>query len=863
LVRRLPTYGDALAVVAFSAAGGAERWSFAQLGETVARLSAGLAGRGLRRGDVVALQAPNSPYWMAAYLAVVSAGGIAMPLDDKTGPAEIEALLAANACRWLITTQAHARARRAHEDLAIFLIDAPEDEPGSSLQALRSSSSGPLPEISADDIAVIVHTSGTTGTPKAVPLSHANLMSNIGALLDERLVAAGDRALLPLPLHHVYPMTVGFLTPMAAGAGIVFPAGISGPELAAALRHGVTHLVGVPRLYTALLDGIWARVQGQGRLAARIVRRLLTLSMALAMRRQVHVGRLLFYPLHRQLAPRLRLLVSGGAALDRDVEAGLEGFGWVVLTGYGLSETSPILAFNRRGEKRLGSAGRPLPGVELRIASPGSDGVGEIEARGASVFPGYRNNPEATRTAFTADGWFRTGDLGRIDRDGYLHIAARVNETIVLAGGKKVFPETAEAVFTDSPVIQEMAVLGYKGQLVALVVPNLEELRRRGGGRPEDTIREELAERAARLPAYERLAGFAITHEKLPRTQLGKPRRHLLPPLYERALEGRESAAPAELSEDDRKLIAAPVADRLWTWLQTRFPDRPLSLDTSPQLDLGIDSLAWVNLTLDIQRAVGLTLTEAAIARVITLRDLLREAVAAAEQPAQAAAAPEVPFDIVEPAHANLLVRAMRRILASANTLVMTWGFRLRVVGAANVPEAGPCVICPNHASFLDPFAVAAALPYRTLQQTWWAGWTGLLFANRAQRAFSALAQVLPVDPDRAAASSLTLGGAVIDHHRYLVWFPEGARSRDGTLQRFLPGIGVLLASRDVPVVPVHIAGTYAAWPRGRRFPRRADVTVRFGAPVTIGVLAAEAGSHDPEQIAEALRGKVEALAGR
>ena len=805
--------------------------------------------------------APNDPRWVAAYLAVVHAGAVAMPLDDHADDGDILHLLKANQCRWIATTarrcdRLHALA--AGEPLTYILLDSSDAAAENRLgwdRLSRSDGASPAPAVGPDDIAVIVHTSGTTGTPKAVPLTHANLMSNITALVAERLVVPGDCALLPLPLHHVYPMTVGMLTPLAAGATLVFPAGISGPELTAALRDGdVTHLVGVPRLYTALVDGVRSQVRRQGGLLARSFPRLLSFSAWVAGHLHTRIGRLLFSPLHRRLGPRLRTLVSGGAALDPEIDDTLTALGWEVMTGYGLTETSPILAFTRRGTWRRGTAGQPLPGVSLRIANPDADGVGELEARGASVFAGYRSNPEATAMAFTADGWFRTGDLAVVDTDGFVSIRARVAETIVLPGGKKIFPENVEAVYGDSPLIAELALLAYRGTLVALVVPDLEAIRARGGGRPEDLIREHLAERGARLPSYQRIGGFAITQEKLPRTQLGKPRRYLLPAMYERALKREPAAVSAELSDPDRKLLETPAAARLWDWLKARFPDRPLSLDLSPQLDLGIDSLGWVDLTLDIQRDVGVTLTEAAIARVLSLRDLLREAAEAPAQPETGAAGPPSSLFEREP---GLLANAARRTLATTNRAILGSAFRLRVIGVENVPAEGPCLICPNHASYLDPPAIAAALPDSVLRRTWWAGWTGIMFSGRLARGFSRLAQVMPVDPDRAVASSLAWGGAVLDHGRYLVWFPEGSRSYDANVQRFLPGIGALLKAHPVPVVPTYIAGTFEAWPRTRRRPSRHPVTVIFGAPFT------PAATARPEDVAQEIRQRVVALADR
>ena len=443
-----------------------------------------------------------------------------------------------------------------------------------------------MPEVAPDSVAVVLFTSGTTGTPKPVPLSHRNIMSNIRALQAERLVGARDRALLPLPLHHVYALTVGLLTPLAVGAAVIFPAGVSGPEIAEALRSGgATVLVGVPRLYTALLDAVRSRIAR----APAPLRLLAAVSGAVCrpLRRiGLDLAPWLFRRVRLQVGPKLRLLVSGGAALDAAVERGLAAFGWEVLTGYGLTETSPILTFMRRGAARPGTVGKALPGVSLRIVAPDADGIGEIQARGASVFTGYLGDAEATWAAFTPDGWFRTGDIGFIDGGDDLHVVGRVTETIVLPGEKKLVPEDVERAFAGASEIREIAVLMEAGRLVALVVP-----QPAGDAATERArVREALVRAARPLPSYAHPSGFELTSGPLPRTPIGKLRRHLLPELYVQARASRRPMKPGKPSAADERLLADPAVAQVRHWLERRYPGRTLDLDASPQLDLGIDS---------------------------------------------------------------------------------------------------------------------------------------------------------------------------------------------------------------------------------------------------------------------------------
>ncbi len=861
LRRGFAARGEIAAVIAFTGEN-AEVLSFAKLAEISGRLGAGLVRYGIARGDSVALIAPNSTCWIAAFWGVVAAGAVAVPLDAQNDDRELARMIGIAGCRLAFTTAAVAdRLGSIAPSCRTVILDRETDSPaGPAWQSLLAAAPGPPPAVAATDAAVIVFTSGTTGTPKAVPLSHANLLTNVRALYALDIVGPDDRALLPLPLYHAYPVTIGMLTPFALGCGIVLPAGVSGPELIAAMRHGrVTALVGVPRLYTALLDHIHRGIAMQPRPIAALLRMALALARWAQRRGVTWPGRILLWPIRRQIAPELWLLVSGGAAVDAEVEETLDAMGWEMLTGYGLVETSSMLTFNLPGASLPGSAGRPAPGMEVRIANPGADGVGEIEARGPALFAGYLLDPAQTREAFTPDGWFRTGDLGSIDRMGYVHVAARKTETIVLADGKKLFPEEFEKIYGAAPLVREVALLGVNGSLTALVVPDLAAAREAGALRLGDTLREGLMAKAVALPSYARLSGFAIAREALPRTQLGKIRRHLLPALYEAARRHEAGPSSAEPSAEDRALLETPAAAAIWRWLMQRFPDRGLRLDTILQLDLAVDSLGWVELTLALERDLGIVLHEQEIARIVTVRDLLREATAArAHEEAAIPAAAEAQW--LKPL--GLWLGALRAIGEPLLILVMRRAFRLRVEGLDLLPPDDPILICPNHASYLDPFVLGSVLPHDRLRRTFWGGWTGVAFSSRLRRLFSRLARIIPIDPDRAAISGLAAGRLVLQYGSNLVWFPEGTRSPDGKLQRFLPGIGALVEDRAVPIVPVYISGSYAAWPAGRRFPRRHPITVRFGKPIALELAAAEPpGRHREEKIAAMVQAAVAALA--
>ncbi len=848
---------------------GAEAMSYAELARQVARLAHGLRDSGLERGEAVAILAPNSAAWIVASLAVVAAGGLLVPLDLRLPPKLLAHEIADSGCTRVFTSrEALSNLEQATPEgrtLEIYRLDnADADATGRSWRSLLSDETGALPVLTPDAPAVLFYTSGTTGLPKGVPLSHRNLLANLEGLRGQNLAYPGVRALLPLPLHHVYPFMVGMLVPLDGGATIVLPAGAMGPEILRALRLGrATALVGVPGLYEAMVTAIRRRIETRGKLSARLFTWLFAVSLWLRRRFGWRLGRLLLYPVHRGIGPRLRIVASGGAALRDEVAWDLEALGWQVLTGYGLTETSPIISFTGLGRGRIGSAGRPLAGLEIRFAPVEGLPGGEIQVRGPNVFAGYRNRPDATERAFTPDGWFRTGDLGKEDPDGYLRILARVDEMIVLAGGKNVQPEDVEERYQESPHLREVAVLERDGRLSALVVPDVTAIRRTGADDMNEVVRSELARVSRTLRPHERVSDYRITLDSLPRTSLGKIKRHLLPDLFDGAGKTADLAALEEsaLSDSDRSLLSSATARAVLETLRQLAPERAVTPDADLQVDLGIDSLAWVSLTLELERQ-GVYLDEAAIGRLTTVRSLLEATFEAKEQAFGRAGEGPIPAQQLrwlEPT--GPLLQRLGLLLLVLNRSIFRWLFRLRVTGVDRLPRGGPFVLTPNHASFLDVFALAAALPSRVLVETYWAGTVDYLFNSRLRRAFSRLAHVFPIDPVKSPVSSFLMGAEVLKRGRVLVWFPEGRRSPDGQLRPFMSGIGRLVQQPGWLVVPVHIGGTFEAWPRGRRFPRLRRLSVAFGEPISRNdLIAGGSGSGEDARLADGLWRKLSAL---
>ncbi|MCB9947814.1 MAG: AMP-binding protein [Rhodospirillaceae bacterium] len=844
-----------------------QAWSYGDLQDRSRRLAAGLLADGLTPQEPVALLGPSRAEWVALALAVIRAGGTVVPLDTVMAPADLAHALDDCECRRVFASAdrlAQLGTVVATGGLTIGLLDADTDgEAGRSWRAWLADAPAPLPTPREGDRAVLFYTSGTTGRPKGVPLTHGNIAFCVHALLEHDIVVPGDRVLVPLPLYHVYPFVVGLLTPLALGITLVFPEGLTGPQIVAALREGeATVMVAVPRLYDALMTAVRGRLKAGGRVPAALFGAALGLSSWLRRRFGWPVGRALFRPFRRRIAPRLRLMVSGGAKLDAELAWSLEGLGWELLSGYGLTETSPIVAFNRPGRADIATVGVPLNGVEIRIDQPDADGNGEILVKGPNVFGGYHHRPEETQAAFTADGWFRTTDLGRVDERGYLRIAGRRSERIVLAGGKNVYPEAVEAAYDGNPLIREIAVLDDNGRLAALVMADAHAARKAGAKDVDEAVRAAVRAGAEPLPPYMRPGDVAVTRQALPRTPLGKLRRHQLPALYRQAMEGRQAPARAELTEADLALLQAPSVAPVWGYLRDRYADRPVHPNADLEGDLGVDSLEWVNLSLALEERAGLVLQQEDLARIQTVRDLL-EHVLKAGTGSEAASPASTKWDSwAEPR--GPFLRLVGIAIFAVNRVLLKLLVRHRQRGAEHLPATGPAVLTPNHLSFMDAFAVAAGLPRRQVRQTFWAGTTTYLLPNAVMRFFSRAANIVPVEPGQTAGLSIKLARRVLGRGDFLVWFPEGRISLDGQLQSFQPGLSRLVEGTEARFVPIHLKGTGEAWPRDRRFPRAGRVSVLFGHPLTQADLIARGeGESDAERLVDGLRREVLALAQR
>ena len=880
LCDKFARFNSKIAIVAFGTED-KQQITFEELLRLVCRLATGLHKGDLNKEESVMVLASSSAEFIIAAFSIIYAGGVCVPVDLQSDDEVLRHIIKDSAAkRIFVDAKGLERLKHLPEAKHMQIIRLDNDGQADNWRTfLAKRSKEKFDPIKAEDTAVLFYTSGTTGLPKGVPLSHTNIISQLEAVLETKLVTQSDRMLNPLPLFHVYPFVMGLCLPLYMGLCLILPQSVTGPEVIRAIKEGkATVLVAVPRLLRALYNAIEAKAKSNNidSTAFDIASQISNLANICL---GINIGRLLFGKLHKQF-PTLRLLACGGALLEPDLARKLIVLGWQIAVGYGLTETAPLLTIRMPNNRDLKSVGKAIADVQVRIQKvhePVGDNSGkkeikqaedpEIQVKGKNVFSGYRNLPDKTADSFTKDGWFKTGDTGYMWL-GNLHVTGRINVTIKSEGGKKIQPEEVEKAYANDPAIREVGVLQNKQKLVALVVPNITNI---GHNNAKEKIAEIIKKTSANLPSYYRVTDFAISKEMLPRTNLGKIRRHELIESYEKAKAAESSKTKEhhkeEISAEDKELLANPIAKTTWDWLNERFPNVEVSLNSSPQLDLNVDSLEWLNLTLEIQERFGIELNEESIARIDTVRDLINEIIETSKSGAHSVSPFDKPEEFIEEDKKEWLkplspfMLMMAKILYWSNFVVMRICFRICAQGLDNLPK-GQVIFTPNHASYIDAFALAAVLDFERMHKTQWAGWAGIALNNPFNAFIYRLAQAIPIEPKRSLISSLALAAAVLKKHRSLVWFPEGERTLTGKLLPFKSGIGTLLQHFSVKVMPVRLVGTREALPPGAFFPRFGEkIIVIFGEPVLPEELLKEGkGNTDAESIANSLHDRVQHL---
>jgi long-chain acyl-CoA synthetase len=518
------------------------KWSFNKFGEECRRIARGLLAAGLVKGDRVCLWAENRPEWMAVWMGTIIAGIVIVPVDFLASEKECVNILSMTGAKAFFHSSRKQEFANSlsSQGLSIPIKISRTSESFSSFGV----STGGIPltvEIAEKDPASIVFTSGTTGFAKGVTLSHKGIIANSNGAIRSLRAYSTDVFVNVLPLHHTYPTTCSFISPLAVGASTIIVEKLVGSVVLDDIRDAKGNfLIAVPLLYDKVMAGIQKGYNALPGILRAVFNGLRAISLAEAKRGRIGFGRFFLKIIRRKAGLQsIRMMVAGGGPLNPQTADFFDSFGFNIVHGYGTSENSPLISVNTPWHKRNVSVGLPVAETEVKIVDADADGVGEIAARSPSIMLGYYNNPEATAEVITPDGWLLTGDLGYRDKDGFIYINGRRKNLIVSSGGKNVYPEEVEANFANSRLIAEVLVVGRKEkemggeQVFAVLVPNYENIVIDFPGKENDEafIREMLKKEIEKinrtLVGYKKITDFTIRKEPFEKNAQQKIKRYL------------------------------------------------------------------------------------------------------------------------------------------------------------------------------------------------------------------------------------------------------------------------------------------------------------------------------------------------
>ena len=516
-----------------------------ELREEINALGTALIDMGLK-DKRIAVIAENRYEWGVAYFATVTGTGIVVPLDKALPDNEIESLILRSEVEAIFYSQKYdaimnkIREKKNSKIKYFISMDLKKESNGIYSQSeLIEKGRKQIEEgnkefleakINEKEMGIMLFTSGTTAMSKAVALSHENICANLFDIASTIKVDENDVFLSFLPLHHTFECTTGFIYPISKGSAIAFCEGIR--HIADNIKeYRATVMVSVPILFESMYKKVMKNIEKKGKLET--VKKGIKISQFL-LKLKIDIRRKLFHEIHDNLGGRLRLFVAGGAALDPETEKGFNELGVATYQGYGLTESSPVIAAEDDKYRRLGSIGRAFPSLEVKILEPNEEGIGELLAKGPSIMLGYYNNEEATKETIDEEGWLHTGDLAKIDKDGYIFISGRKKFVIVLKNGKNVYPEELETLINKIEGVKESFVYGkleedgdYK--IASKIVYEEEVAKEVFGTLEEEKLKEAIWKEVKKvnktMPAYKYIREISITNEELIKTTTQKIKR--------------------------------------------------------------------------------------------------------------------------------------------------------------------------------------------------------------------------------------------------------------------------------------------------------------------------------------------------
>jgi long-chain acyl-CoA synthetase len=822
------------------------RWSYRQIAELAFRVARELESRKIGKGDRVMLWGENGGEWVAAFYGIMLRGGIAVPMDRIAAPDFAERVAADVDAKLIIGSQDLARQAAGRPFLELETL-------GENLSHHSALPYSALP-LTRDDTAEIIFTSGTTAEPRGVVLTHGNVLTSIDPIEREipkyrryERIFHPLRFLHMLPLSHVFGQTMGMFIPPVIAATVLFQDSFKPGDVISAIKcNRVSVLVTVPRVAESLKNQLVADA------GPAIRKHWETAENEKFLKRWWR-----FRKVHRLLGWKFWAVISGGAALDQDTEEFWRRLGYVVIQGYGLTETSSLVSLNHPFKVGRRSIGKVLPGREMKLDPE----TGEILVRGANVARQYWQGRE--RKPVTGDeGWFRTGDLGAMDEEGNLYFKGRSKNVIVTPAGLKVYPEDLEQALRRQPGVRDCVVFGTAvgGNAEACAVLLLRD------NASADSI---VAAANQSLADFQKIrCWFAWPDEDFPRTSTQKPKMDVIRQAAESQLNGSRPAGATVPTAT----VASSALQQLILAAAGRKGQSPAAVSLGASLenarledDLNLSSLDRVELMAAIENRYQVELNDRDFNQATTVADLEELLKKSAPEPKQSS----YPYARWAQRWPVTWLRVLAYQLVTLPYIMIV--ARPTITGRERLTNfRGPALIVSNHISQIDIGYIMAALPFR-LRRRLAAAMQGELlrdlryppqlrpllrrWLDRLDYVLvSALFNVFPLPQRAKYRESFRFAGELADNGYNVLIFPEGRRTETGEMSPFRSGIGLLATHLNLPVIPMRIDGLFPLRAAKKHYARPGTIQVRVGEPVRFEPTA------DAEEIAKELQGIVEGL---
>ena len=746
----------------------------------------------------------NRPEWIYTYFALWDRKAVPIALDSTSNSKEILYVLEDSGPKFIIcsdeTEKNVKEAVSMYDKGQVTIINVDSHLIDENKMEIIKKGDFELENPEGDSIATMLYTSGTTGFPKGVMLTFNNLSSELEGLEKKNLLEPSDQILALLPFHHVLPLTATVLIILKYQASIVFVKKIASKEILEALdKNNVTALVGVPRVFKLFYDGI--KQQIDSKFITRTIYKLMTKIKSFKIRRKV------FTKVHEKFGGELTFIVSGGAKLDPEIGEFYETLGIYVQEGYGLTETSPVIAVNTRKERKIGTVGKKLDNIEAKIVDE------ELWVKGPIVMKGYYNKPEKTAEVITEDGWFKTGDLASIDDEGYITIRGRRNSMIVLSNGKNIDPEKLEnkVIEKSKRLIKELGVFGHSDKLVAIIVPDLLECRKQGITNIKAYIKNIVEDYNLTVHNYEKILDYKLYEEELPKTRVGKLRRFMLPELYLKT-----NIKKKKVEEPDNEVY------RLLKDYIKKLKGIEAQPEENLELEIGMDSLDIVEFFAYVENSFGIQLDEEKFSEISNLKSLSEYINEKATKIESGEVDWKKIIDAAPPVEEKN--RWATRVLRPLFDLTIKLYFRLKRVNRDKLSDK-PQIFVSNHQSFIDSLVLGSLLPAGILYNTIFLA-IDWYFKKGILKLLVSHGNVVLIDINKNIKKSVEEIAGNVKAGKNVLIFPEGARTKDGKVAEFKKVFAIIAKELNVDVQCLGIKGAFEAYSRYMKFPKPKKIEV-------------------------------------